>query len=211
MRRLTFAALAVAALLVPATSRAGFFIGGRLGYAIPGGDVKSGLSNKDVTSSQVPLQLDLGYAGLLDTIAVGAYGAIGFQQVGSQLKDQCSAAGATCDSKLYKVGAQANFHPALGLWAGVFAGWEQQTTSAAFSSGSVTQSGTLTMRGWETGLQGGWDFGALGVKFGPYASWSTGKFQSTAATGGAVGSVAADLGSANHSWLTLGIRGVFGL
>jgi hypothetical protein len=206
MRRLALTALAAAALLAPATSRAGFFIGGRLGYSIPGGDVKSGLSNKDVTSSQVPLQLDLGYAGLLDTIAVGAYGAIGFQQVGSQLKDQCSAAGATCDSKLYKVGAQANFHPLLGIWAGVFAGWEQQTTTASFAG----QSGTLSLRGWETGVQGGWDFGLLGVKFGPYASWSTGKFQTAASSGGAA-AASADLGSANHTWLTLGIRGVFGL
>jgi hypothetical protein len=206
MRRLALTALAAVALAAPVTSRAGFFLGARLGYSIPGGDVKSGLSNKDVTSSQVPLQLDLGYSGLLDMIAIGAYGAIGFQQVGSQLKDQCSAAGATCDSKLYKVGAQVNFHPLLGLWAGAYGGWEQQRTSAAFNG----QSGTLDMRGWETGVQGGWDFGALGVKFGPYASWSTGKFQSVAATSGAA-TANLDLGSANHSWLTLGIRGVFGL
>jgi hypothetical protein len=207
MRRLALVALAAVAFAAPATSRAGFFIGARVGYAIPGGNVQSGLSNKDITSSQVPLQLDLGYAGLLDTIAIGAYGAIGLQQVGSQLKDQCSQYGATCDSKLWKVGAQANIHPALGLWGGVFMGWEQQTISGTFSGVSASQS----LRGYETGLQAGWDFGALGVKFGPYASWSTGKFQTGVSTGGGLPTTSLDLGSANHSWLTLGIRGVFGL
>jgi len=207
MRRLALTALAAVALVAPATSRAGFFLGARLGYSIPGGNVQSGLSNKDITSSQVPLQLDLGYAGLLDTIAIGAYGAIGFQQTGSYLKDQCEKQGGTCDAKLWKVGAQANIHPLFGLWAGVYGGWEQQTISGTFSGVSASQS----LRGWETGVQGGWDFGALGVKFGPYASWSTGKFQTGVSTGGGLPSTTLDLGSANHSWLTLGIRGVFGL
>ncbi len=206
MRRFALTALAAAALLAPATSRAGFFLGARLGYAIPGGDVQSGLSNKDIASSQVPLQLDLGYAGLMDMIAIGAYGAIGFQQVGSQLKDQCNASGASCDVRLWKVGAQANIHPLLGLWGGVYMGWEQQTINGGYAG----QSGTLDMRGWETGIQAGWDFGLLGVKLGPYASWSTGKFQTAASTGGYT-QANLDLGSANHSWLTLGIRGVFGL
>ena len=206
MRRLALTALAALALAAPATSRAGVFLGARLGYAIPGGDVRSGLSNKDITSSQIPLQLDLGYAGLFDMIAIGAYGAVGFQQVGSQLKNQCSANGASCDAKLWKIGAQANVHPLLGLWAGVYGGWEQQSISGGYAG----QSGTVSMRGWETGVQGGWDFGLLGVKFGPYASWSTGKFQSAASTGGYT-QANLDMGSANHSWLTLGVRGVFGL
>jgi hypothetical protein len=209
MRRLAFTALAAAALLAPSTSRAGFFLGARLGYSMPGGKIPTSadsVSYKDLASSQIPLQLDIGYAGLLDTIAVGAYGAIGFQQVGSQMKDQCEKQGVSCDAKLWKVGAQANIHPAFGLWGGMFMGWEQQSLTAGFGG----QSGTLDMRGWETGVQGGWDIGAFGVKFGPYASWSWGKFQSVASTGGAV-NASLDMGSATHNWLTLGIRGVFGL
>jgi hypothetical protein len=208
MRRLVFTALAAAALLAPATSRAGFFIGARLGYSMPGGKIPSSndtASYKDLAASQVPLQLDIGYAGLLNTIAIGAYGAIGFQQTGSYLKDHCPS-GATCDARLWKVGGQANIHPLLGLWAGVYGGWEQQTISGGYGG----QTGTLDMRGWETGVQGGWDFGMLGVKFGPYASWSTGKFQTAASTGG-YANANLDMGSANHSWLTLGIRGIFGL
>jgi hypothetical protein len=206
MRRLAFTALAAAALLAPATSRAGIFLGARAGYSIPGGDVKSGMSNKDVASTQFPLQLDVGYAGLFNMVAVGAYGAMGLQQVGSQLKDKCAAQGVSCDAKLWKVGGQANIHPLLGLWAGVFAGWEQESLSGGFNN----QTGTLTMRGWETGVQGGWDFGAFGIGIGPYASWSTGKFQSIAATGGYLNTTN-DLGSSTHTWLTLGLRLVFGL
>ncbi len=205
MRRLAVTALAAAALLAPTTSRAGFFLGARAGYSIPGGNVQSGLSNKDVTQSMFPLQLDLGYAGLMDTIAVGAYGAIGLTQLGSQLKDQCAAQGGTCDSRLWKVGAQANIHPLLGIWGGVFMGWEQQTVTGSFSG--VTAESSL--RGWETGVQAGWDFGAFGVKFAPYGSWSTGKFQTAATANGGIGTL--DMGSSNHSWLTLGVRGVFGL
>jgi len=207
MRKLVFTALA-AALLVPTVSHAsGFFVGARAGYSIPGGNIQNGLSNKDITQSMFPLQLDFGFAGLLDTIALGGYAAVGLTQLGSQLKDYCASQGGTCDSRLWRVGAQANIHPALGLWGGVFLGWEQQTVSGSFSGVSASQQ----LRGYETGVQGGWDFGALGVKFGPYLSWSTGKFQ-TAVSGNAGplgGSL--DLGTANHSWLTLGIRGVFGL
>jgi hypothetical protein len=207
MRKLALAALTAAALLAPTTSRAGVFVGLRLGYAIPGGNVQSGLSNKDLVQSNVPLQLDLGYAGILDTIAVGGYAAIGFSQVGNQLKDYCASRGGSCDSKLWEAGVQANVHPFLGLWAGVFGGWQQQTVSGTFSGISASES----LRGWESGVQGGWDFGALGVKFGPYLSWATGKFQTAASGGSGVLAANFDLGTANHSWLTLGIRGVFGL
>jgi hypothetical protein len=208
MRKLVFTTLAAATLLVPTASHAsGFFVGARAGYSIPGGNIQSGLSTKDLTQSMFPLQLDFGFAGLLDTVALGGYAGIGLTQLGTQLKDACAAQGASCDSKLWRVGAQANIHPALGLWGGVFLGWEQQTVSASYSGVSASQQ----LRGYETGIQGGWDFGAMGVKFGPYLSWSTGKFNTAVTAGGALPNSNLDLGTANHSWLTLGIRGVFGL
>jgi hypothetical protein len=188
------AALAALAVLVPAHAHALVFAGLRAGYALPSGDAREDAPMKDQVSANVPIQLDLGMSAL-GFMSVGLYASYGPTRLTSEAKDLCGAA--TCSGANLRAGGQLNLRlPVLdAVWGGVFAGFEQQQ----LKGGSVD----VKLRGWEAGLQAGYDFDVLPfLQVGPFASWSVAQF--VTASGGE------ELGAkANHTALTFGLRGLF--
>jgi hypothetical protein len=191
MRKLVVAAVAALAFLAPSSARAIGFLGARVGYAMPSGNLEQGAAMKDSISSNVPVQIDAGLS-MLNILSVGAYGSYGPTQV----KSACTS----CTGSEIRAGLQLNLRPPLvlkSLWGGVFAGWQQQ---------SLKKTGLFDVKysGWETGLQAGWDFSLLPlISFGPFASYSIAQF--TSVSGAALGT------KAQHQQLTLGIRALFDL
>jgi hypothetical protein len=208
MPKLLLAAALVLAALSPSAARAQLFLGARTGVVLPSGDIEKGQALKDASSAVIPLQLDLGFH-LLETLAVGAYGGVGYSMLADGLEDFCDASGADCSGLNLRLGAQANLHAPFGLtklWAGIFLGWEEQRFK--HTAGGVTSESKL--RGYEAGLQAGLDFRTMtSFKFGPFVSASVGQY-TTAATSGEEVPVAVE-DRANHTWFTIGMRGVFGL
>ncbi|HEY6097870.1 MAG TPA: hypothetical protein VIW03_00475, partial [Anaeromyxobacter sp.] len=60
-------------LLVPAAARAQWSVGARTGYAIAMGDADGTLKMSDMTSGQIPLQLDIGYRLQNTALTLGGY------------------------------------------------------------------------------------------------------------------------------------------
>lgn len=191
MRKLVVAVAALA-FLAPSSAHALAFVGARVGYAIPSGDAAKGEPMKDVIKSDVPIQVDAGLS-VLSVLSLGVYGSYG----PTQFKD---VGGSTPSGQNLRLGVQLNLRPPLvlkSLWGGVFAGLEQQSMKNGAYDGKL--------RGWETGLQAGWDFSVLPlIGVGPFVSYSLGQF--TTATGSA--SIPA---KAQHQTLTLGLRALFDL
>jgi hypothetical protein len=197
MRNLLVSAVAALAFLAPSPARAVVFVGARVGYALPAGDVQKGAPMKDSISGTVPIQLDAGMS-VLGVLSLGIYGSYGPSMLAKDLKDSAACSG-SCGGQQLRAGVQLNASPPVvlkSLWGGVFAGLEQQKLSVGASDG--------TFRGWEVGLQAGYDFSVLPfMKMGPYASYSFAQFTSTSGD-------APDLGTkARHTALTFGLRGLF--
>lgn len=190
MRKILVSGIAALALLAPAHARAVVFLGARVGYALPSGDVQKGAPLKDQVSANVPVQLDLGMS-VLSIASLGVYASFGPTRIASELRD-------TSGQNL-RAGVQFNLRPPVvlnSLWGGIFAGVEQQRFKAGGANASYT--------GWEAGLQAGWDFSVLPfIKVGPYASYSLAQFVSSSGD-------APELGTkAQHAALTFGLRGLF--
>jgi hypothetical protein len=197
MRKLLVAAVAALAFLAPSPARAVVFVGARVGYAFPSGDVQKNDPVKDSISGTVPIQLDAGMS-VLGILSLGVYGSYGRSMLAKDLESSfCSAV--SCSSQQLRAGVQLNVSPPVALkslWGGIFAGLEQQKLSVG--------SADLTFRGWEAGLQAGYDFSVLPfIKVGPFASYSLAQFTSTSGD-------APELGTkARHTALTFGLRGLF--
>jgi hypothetical protein len=194
MRNILVSAVAALAVLVPAQADAVFFAGLRAGYTLPGGDVQKDSPLKDTVSANVPIQLDAGLS-VLSIMSLGVYASYGPSTLTSEGKDFCGAA--SCSGTNLRGGLQLNLRPPVvlnSLWGGVFAGFEQQQ----LKGGGVD----AKFRGWEAGLQAGYDFSLLPfIKAGPFASWSVAQFQSVSGAG--------DIDTkANHTALTFGLRGL---
>jgi len=205
MRKLLVTAVAALAFLVPSSAHAVIFLGVRGAYAMPSGDVYKDAPVKDSMSSTIPIQVDVGMSAI-DILYLGAYASYGPTSVAKDLKDACSANGVSCKSTNLRFGAQAFLRPPVilkSLWGGVFAGFEQQ----ALSIGSAD----LKYRGWEAGLQAGYDFSVLPfIKIGPFASFSIAEFQVQSGSTGIPGLETVPLLSkAQHNMLTFGLRGLF--
>lgn len=190
MRKIVVAVAALA-FLAPSSAHALAFVGARIGYALPSGDVQKGDPVKDTIKSSVPIQIDAGLS-VLSVLSLGIYGSYGPTQV----KSEC----VSCTGSSIRGGVQLNLRPPLvlkSLWGGVFAGVEQQSLKNSAFSAKYT--------GWEAGLQAGWDFSVLPfISVGPFASYSLAQF--TTASGDA------NLGTkAQHQALTFGLRGLFDL
>jgi hypothetical protein len=200
MRTPLTAAVAALALAVPAAASAQApFLGLRIGYALPFGDVASGRSMRDVVKSDVPIQIDGGFR--LDPWTLAGYLSYGFGQLASEADRACGTA--DCSANVFRLGLQAALHseirPEREVWGGVFGGYERLDLDAP---GSLD----LTASGWELGLQGGFDFATRSTGFGPFAAFSFGRFTSLAVGGNDV-----DVPEATHVTLQLGIRGYFKL
>jgi hypothetical protein len=208
MPKLLLAAVLAVATLAPSAARAQFFLGARAGLVFPGGEIEKGNELRDFSSAVLPVQVDLGFH-ILQTLAIGAYAGVGYSVLASDLKDSCDALNADCSGRNLRLGAQATLHAPFGLtklWAGGFLGWEEQRFERKV--GGLTSESKL--RGYEVGLQAGLDFRTLTpFKFGPYASASVGRYTASATSGTLVPVSVED--QANHTYFTLGIRGVFGL
>jgi hypothetical protein len=194
MRKLVVAGLAALAFLVPSPARAVIFLGARVGYALPSGDMQKGVPLKDNISGNIPIQVDAGLS-VLSILSLGVYGSFAPSRIASDLEAACGTE--TCEGQNLRLGVQLNASPPLvlkSLWGGVFAGLEQQKITRGASDAKF--------RGWEAGLQGGYDFSVLPfIKIGPYASYSVGRY--VTASGAALGS------KSQHTALTLGLRGLF--
>jgi hypothetical protein len=197
MRKLLVSIVAALAFLAPAQARAVVFLGARVGYALPSGDAQQGTPMKDSISAQIPIQLDVGMS-VLSIMSAGVYASYGPTRVASELKSSPLCAGVTCSGQNLRAGLQLNFRPPVvmnSLWGGIFAGYEEQRVSVV--------AGGLKLRGWEAGLQAGYDFSVLPLlKMGPYASYSFAQFTS------ASGPVEIT-SQAQHNAFTFGLRGLF--
>jgi hypothetical protein len=190
MRTPMLAALVALALLSPSSASA-FFVGARLGYGMPSGDLERGAPMKTFTTSNTPVQVEVGF-DFLDVLSLGAYGAFG----PTQFKSDCRG----CSGATIRGGLQLNLRPPVvlkSLWGGVFAGVERQTLEAGQFSADYT--------GVDFGVQGGWDFSIVPLfSVGPYASYSIAQFN-TSGGDATLGDVA------KHHWFTVGLRGLFDL
>jgi hypothetical protein len=217
MRKLL--AVAAAALLFPmAAAAAEITIGAALGYSIPMGDAAKNEKMTDGVKGAIPLELSVNY-GVMPNLEVGLYGGYDFGLVGSTVqKDVCDPAGLDCSVYGYRVGVQAEYlfgHGAeLTPFAGLNVGWAWETLKSGKGSDWVK----LTESGWEIGLKGGVDkkvseqlkVGAfVGIAFGQYGSTSVS--YSSAALGTDSSESIPSSEKALHEWLTIGVRGTFGL
>ena len=183
-------------------------LGLRLGYGLPFGSAEDGAKLKDGFSGQIPIWIDAGYM-VTPNILVGLYGQYGFVSV-----KECRT-GADCSAHDIRFGVQGQYHlsPAESIdpWLGLGIGYE--ILSESLSGGGSTAD--VSFKGFEfLNLQGGADFKvANALSVGPFLSFSLGQYSSEKISGfGAPidrdGSVDK---TALHEWLTLGVKGTFGL
>lgn len=204
MRKLLVTTL-LAAALAPAAADAQFFLGARVGYALAGGDFSKDAPVDEFQSAMIPIQVDFGLA-VAKAVAVGVYGSVGPSRLDGAFETFCE--GIDCSGLNVRLGAQATLHAPVGgskVWGGVLLGWEEQRFK--LTGGGTTAE--LRFRGYEAGLQGGLDLGGGNFRWGPYAQYSVGEYQSLSTDGTApsVDIAEKDL----HSWFTFGLRGAFGL
>ncbi len=195
------AALALAhAGAARAGEQSGLSLGARVGYGIPLGDARAGISLGDVVSGQVPVQLDATWR-FDRSWRLGLYAQYGIAQVAGAF---CPA-GASCSGQNFRLGVQTAYAFDAGdssPWVGAGVGLEWQRASV--STGAVKNE--IRLFGFEIlNLQAGWDFRpAAGFSMGPFASFSLGQYR-TVTSGG----TSENLATALHEWLELGVRGAF--
>jgi len=199
----SFAAVSLSASLAHADG-IGVNVGLRTGYAIALGDGSENAPMSDLIKGAIPLHLDATYR-ITPTINAGLYFGYGLGMKGDKAADGIDSV------NTMSYGLQANMlFPSDGIagWAGVFAGLENVKMSGTTNNFSVTS----TTRGWQAGLQGGADWKvAPGFTAGPFASLAFGKYGSMEAEAGDISQSSDIEKTAMHQWLTLGVRGSYGL
>ena len=195
------AALSLSASLAHADG-IGVNLGLRTGYSIALGDA---YAYKNI-SGAIPLHLDATYA-ITPAINAGLYFGYGIGMEGSQPLP--SSATATRSTLAY--GLQANMlFPSEGIsgWAGVFGGLE----SAATKVTEDAKTATTTLSGWQAGVQGGADWKvAPSFVVGPFASLAFGQYGSMEVESPLVTGTVDVAERDTHAWLTIGVRGSYGL
>ncbi len=191
MKKLFAAAVFALALAAPSVAAAQApYVGFRVGYGMPYGGITTGVSQRDVISSGVPLQLDAGFK--LGPVDGGAYFSYGFAQPDSSCTGSCSA-------NVIRAGLQGSLHseirPGREAWAGVLAGYERMSVGG----------GDASVSGWEGGLQGGFDFASSTTGFGPFMSLTVGQFSNVTEDGAS----ASITDKKFHGTFQLGVRGFF--
>ena len=188
----------------------GVEIGLRLGYGIPlgtaykVGDVESKMS--DNTKGRIPIRLDAGYR-INPNFYVGAYFAYGIVMINKDKTPGCSQVDCSASSidfgimGAYHIMPDASFDP----WVGVGFGLENVTSKIASTSSTIKGLTFLD-------LQVGGDYKVnnnLGI--GPFVSFALGQYSSVSSDAGSV--TIGDNGSAKamHEWLTIGIKGSYGI
>jgi hypothetical protein len=165
-----------------------FEAGGRLGYAVPFGEVERGTAVSDLLVGRVPLWVDLGVR-LTDAISFGTYLEVGLGIPGASLDRECARyeeVGTACDAETgtLRIGVQGQFHFAPGAkldpWVGASFGYEWTAFELELEESSGDTSDlTQGAHGLEfIGLQGGLDFrisSRAGV--GPFTALTLGRYQ----------------------------------
>jgi hypothetical protein len=204
--------------------RTGFSAGMRVGVGLPigkAGEDPAGTERdlSELTSWRAPLWVDLGYT-LPGMTLLGAYIQVGTGGNG----DACAG---DCDWSDIRIGAQAQLQFAPGAplnpWLGIGLGYEwlsyRQLVTADIDDG---QGGTVSVRGRATErfggpellVQGGLDFQVEdSLRVGPFASASVGQyltdsFNCTPSTPACPSDGSLD-GGGFHSWIGVGLRGVY--
>ena len=108
------AMLSVAAGLAARTAQAdqtGFELGGRIGYAIPLGDIAADDDDdlKDYVSGHVPIWLDIG-GRVTPNIMVGGYLSVGPGFVGDRFSELVCDAADSCSVLTVRLGAELQYH-----------------------------------------------------------------------------------------------------
>lgn len=201
MKRFMGSVILAAALLgVPATARAGFTMGARLGLGFPGGELERGVDVGDDISLSVPIMFQLGGAFAQNRFSVEGFLELSPMALSSDITDGCDAFNLDCSALGMRVGVlgslrfapQNRFTP----WLGVGLAYETLTES--------TGDADWTYGGMNGELMGGLDF-KLGRVFwlGPFLSLQLGKFTDLS------GDVSYDPDAGTHTWIQLGARGRF--
>jgi len=214
MRKLSILGVVLGALLVPAAASAQLTLGGRLGYAIAGGDAVKDGKMTDLVKGAIPIQVDVGY-NLTKELNVGAFVSYGFGMLASDFKDFCDAfPGVDCSAHNLRLGLQGTFafedlNPQFVPWLGFGFGYEWSTLKV--EGGGETS--TITYKGFElANLQLGADFKASPqLRFGPFVSYSFGKFSSGTVDPDPDNESGDIKDKGTHTYLTIGVRGQFGL
>ena len=186
-------------------------LGARLGVGLPLGSAFHDTSLNDTVAADIPIQIDFGVRPD-PHLFVGVYGQYALLAPAAGVCD-----GASCSGRDVRLGIEALYHfrplRRLDPWAGVGVGYEWMHTGAS-RDGADRE---VTLRGIElANVQGGLDYAVCnGVRVGPFASLSLGKFDKASATWTVEGiehAGSADIpNTAYHGWLTLGVRGSFDL
>jgi hypothetical protein len=199
----TTTATATTTEAAPATKEAkGVEIGLRLGYGIPLGDSAKDVKLGDSVKGQIPIRLDAGYR-ITPNIYVGLYFSYGIGMINKDKVRGCDVA--DCSASTLNFGVMGAYHimPAESMdpWIGLGFGLENATTKASFGGNEVKN----TVKGLTfADIQAGLDFKATpNLMVGPVVSFAIGQYSSTDA---------GDIQEKGiHQWLTLGIRGAYGI
>ncbi len=212
MNKLFSAAAAIALGLAAATSAQaaspGVHLGFRAGYSLPAGDA-TGSAHDNLSRSvgaAIPLQFDATWEFAGKPIEAGIYASYGFGSKGSEMQN------ATGTISLMSFGAQLNFLPpsdgTTRHWFGLLIGRESMSYTVTKSSTTLTSAIT----GWQGGLQGGTEW-AVADKFsiGPWVSATIGQYSNISISDGDVTISGDPKNTALHQWISVGLRGSFGL
>ncbi|HEY8080054.1 MAG TPA: hypothetical protein VIF62_38250 [Labilithrix sp.] len=174
-----------------------------VGGALPFGKADGGASGVDLADefgAAVPVQFDVAYRSA-GGVSIGARLGIAAASVASKA---CPAT-LTCDAYIVHTGIEAKWHFApteiVEPWIGLGVGWEwaHESTTAIGTGASNTLSGfelANLMCGAELRLADAWAVG-------PFASLSFAEYTTTTRS--------SITDKAFHEWLTLGVRGAYGL
>ncbi|MGC4000014.1 MAG: hypothetical protein QM767_22295 [Anaeromyxobacter sp.] len=216
MKKLLALAITSAALGAPLAAQAQLSLGLRVGFAAAAGSVGSAdgvtVEMRDLTSSAVPLQVDLLFK-VSPQLRLGGYFSYAFAQPADPIDRSCDEAGVSCTQHVTRVGLEVTYADpasrAMAPWLGLGTGYEWNTTEGGGQS--------LTYKGWElVNLQGGADW-RLGpsLSAGPFLMWSIGRYSTEVVDAGPTsdaGTVSAEIPDKKlHHLFQVGLRGAFDL
>jgi hypothetical protein len=212
--------LAAMTLLFPIAASAQFSVGARLGLALPMGDQYDGAALNDVVSVALPLQVE-GMLQVAPQLGVGAYLGYAFAAGSSDQKDYCDLYGFDCSNSVLRLGVKGEYaleEPVVGggfaTYLGASLGYEKASTKME-ALGDWMKSWAS---GWELGLEAGANMkSSETATLGAFVNLSFGKYGkagvdcSTSAISFLCGTEGDITDTAMHEWLTVGVRGSFGL
>jgi len=195
--------LAVALLAAPSAARAapGAEIGLRTGFALPLGDLASGVPMSDIFNGFVPLGVELGVRYTPELSALITFG------YSFALPTNCPN-GVSCSGHQINLGLDLRYHPRphqdIDPWIGLGTGFEW----LGFSQSNGALSADTTFNGFEYfHVQLGANVaGSDQVRFGPFFEFGLAQYRSASANAGGL-SASGDLtDKAMHELVTLGVR-----